>query len=166
MIRSYIALGSNEGAPLAQIYGALNALKRLPGSRFIGCSRLYGSRAIGPGNQDDYINAVAALDTTLSPKELLRELQAIESQHGRRRDIRWGARTLDLDIISYSDLQHRDEHLELPHPRAGDRRFVLLPLAEFDNTLATALCRHPEQLRPAGDDDIWLIESEQSRHAE
>ena len=167
MIRSYIALGSNQGAPLAQIYGALNALKRLPGCRLTACSRLYGSRAIGPGQQDDYINAVAAIETALPPDELLTALQAIEAQHGRQRDIRWGPRTLDLDILSYGDQEIHNEHLKIPHPRAGERRFVLLPLEELDSELAAQLCQNPEHLLPPGDDDLWLIEdSEQSRHAE
>lgn len=167
MIRSYIALGSNQGAPLAQIYGALNALKRLPESRLTAYSRLYGSRAIGPGQQDSYINAVAAIDTALSPDELLTALQAIEAQHGRQRDIRWGPRTLDLDILSYGDREINNERLNIPHPRAGERRFVLLPLAELDAALAATLCQSAEHLLPPGDDDLWLIEdSEQNRHAE
>lgn len=167
MMRSYIALGSNQGSPLAQIYGALNALKRLPDSRLAACSRLYGSRAVGPGQQDDYINAVAAIDTALSPDALLTALQAIEAQHGRLRDIRWGPRTLDLDILSYGEREIHDQRLDIPHPRAGERRFVLLPLAELDPALAARLCQSPEHLLPPGDDELWLLDdSEQSRHAE
>ena len=168
MIRCYIGLGSNQASPLAQIYGALSALKRLPGSRFAANSRLYGSRAIGPGEQADYMNAVAALDTALSPEELLSALQRIEHQHGRQRDIRWGARTLDLDILLYGELRIDNTTLQIPHPRMHLRPFVLAPLAE----LSAELAEKHNQLTPppsqwTGTDELWLIDAEElSQHAE
>lgn len=168
MIRCYIGLGSNQASPLAQIYGALNALKRLPGSRFLACSRLYGSRAVGPGEQADYINAVAAIDTALSPEELLRALQRIENQHGRQRTVRWGARTLDLDILLFGQQHIDSDLLQIPHPRMALRPFVLAPLEELSEDLAA---RHSQLDAPpsqwVGSDELWLIDAEDvSQHAE
>ena len=167
MIRSYIALGSNQGSPLAQIYGAFNALKRLPGSRLVGQSRLYGTRAVGPGQQEDYINAVVAIDTALSADELLTALQRIESHHGRQRDIRWGPRTLDLDILLYGDHRIDSPRLSIPHPRLGERRFVLQPLADLDAELARQHSKLDSADIDALDDDIWLLDPDQlASHAE
>ncbi len=162
MIRSYIGLGSNQASPLAQIYGAFNALKRLPGSRFIASSRLYGSRAVGPGNQPDYINAVAAIDSALSAEELLRALQRIEQQHGRQRDIRWGARTLDLDILLFGDQHIDNDSLQIPHPRMTQRPFVLAPLADLDPALAAAHSALSSDISDfVGSDELWLIDAEE-----
>ncbi len=168
MIRSYIGLGSNQASPLAQIYGALNALKRLPGSRFIGSSRLYGSRAIGPGQQPDYITAAAAIDTALSADELLTALQRIELQHGRQRDVRWGARTLDLDILLFGDQRIDSDSLQIPHPRMAQRPFVLAPLADLSPALATANSALPTPLAELiGTEELWLINADElSNYAE
>lgn len=87
---------------------------------------------MGPADQPDYINAVAELSTELSPHALLDALQAIEQQHGRtRQGQRWGPRTLDLDILLYSDQQINDVRLQVPHPGIAMRSFVLYPLAEI-----------------------------------
>lgn len=167
MIRSYIALGSNQGSPLAQIYGALSALKRLPGSRLSAQSRLYGTRAVGPGAQEDYINVVVAIDTALSADELLTALQRIENHHGRQRDIRWGPRTLDLDILLYGDQYIDSPRLTVPHPRLGERRFVLLPLADIDARLARQYSQLPPAETTELGDDIWLLDPDQlASHAE
>lgn len=168
MIRCYIGLGSNQASPLAQIYGALNALRRLPGSRLVESSRFYGSRAIGPGEQPDYINAVAALDTALSPEDLLAALQRIEHQHGRKRDVRWGARTLDLDILLYGEQYIDNSTLQIPHPRMPMRPFVLAPLADLSEELAR---QHSQLSAPAdqwvGSEELWLIGTEElSQYAE
>ncbi len=129
--RAYIALGSNLDDPVAQLEQASNALRRLPESRFVLRSSLYRSKAIGPGEQADYINAVAAIDTQLAPLALLDALQQIEQQQGRERRIRWAARTLDLDILLYGEQQIDSERLTVPHPAMTDRNFVLVPLQQI-----------------------------------
>ncbi len=129
---AYIALGSNLSNPVLQITRAFVALDSIPGTRCVLKSSLYSSRAMGEIEQPDYINAVAALETRLSPRDLLRCLQDIENRQGRVREkVRWGPRTLDLDILIYADWQHHDPVLILPHPGLSQRNFVLFPLFEI-----------------------------------
>ena len=132
MIRAYIAIGSNLGDPVTQTNSAITALKQIPDIEVVAVSSLYSSTPMGPQNQPDYINAVVAIDTSLSPLNLLDKTQAIELEHGRvRKDERWGPRTLDLDIILYGDLVHHCERLTVPHYGMKVREFVLYPLAEI-----------------------------------
>ncbi len=133
--RAYIGLGSNLHDPLTQLRRALSALKVLPDSQLIACSRFYHSPPMGPANQPDYLNAVCALDTALAPLELLHALQAIEQAQGRERGERWGARTLDLDLLMYAAQVMTSAELVLPHPGLHVRDFVLLPLNEIAPTL-------------------------------
>jgi 2-amino-4-hydroxy-6-hydroxymethyldihydropteridine diphosphokinase len=129
---AYIGLGSNLEEPLRQIRRALGALAGLPETRLVKRSSLYRSKPVGPLGQPDYVNAVACVETSLSPHDLLSELQALETAQGRRRDgPRWGARTLDLDILLYGALRLDDERLTIPHPRMTERAFVLVPLREI-----------------------------------
>ncbi|NND66612.1 MAG: 2-amino-4-hydroxy-6-hydroxymethyldihydropteridine diphosphokinase [Halioglobus sp.] len=134
MSRAYIGLGSNLDNPLAQLRRATKTLAALRETTLARTSSIYSSRAVGPGAQPDYLNAAVALDTALEPLALLRELQAIEDTQGRRRAERWGARTLDLDLLLYDDLVLETTELTLPHPRLAERDFVLYPLAEISDT--------------------------------
>jgi 2-amino-4-hydroxy-6-hydroxymethyldihydropteridine diphosphokinase len=127
----FIGLGSNLNRPAEQIKAALSALAQLPYSQSLQCAPWYSSIAIGPGDQPNYINTVASLETTLTPEALLDELQFIEKQHGRQRNIRWGARTLDLDILLYGNDIVSTERLKIPHPEMALRGFVLRPLADL-----------------------------------
>ncbi len=127
---AYVGLGSNLQSPRDQVTQALDELARLPACQLIAASSLYRSAPLGPA-QPDYINAVAALQTELAPLALLRQLQALEQQHGRVRLERWGPRTLDLDLLLYDDLEMATEVLTLPHPEMARRNFVLVPLAEI-----------------------------------
>ena len=129
--RAYIGLGSNLQQPLRQVTTALAEIDQLPGTRVLKASPWYRSAAVGPGTQPDYINGAALVSTTLAAPALLEELQGIEQRHGRERTLRWGARTLDLDILLYGDLQLDSERLTVPHPRLRDRNFVLYPLADL-----------------------------------
>ena len=131
MIPAYIALGSNLGDPARQLKTALEALADTEDSTLVDCSPVYQSLAIGPGDQPDYLNAVARLDTTLAPLALLRRLQSIEAAQGRERGERWAARTLDLDLLLYADEVMDSAALTLPHPRLKERNFVLAPLADL-----------------------------------
>ncbi|WP_136474457.1 2-amino-4-hydroxy-6-hydroxymethyldihydropteridine diphosphokinase [Pseudomonas sp. DG56-2] len=138
MERVYIGLGSNLDEPLEQLRSAINALRELPGTSVAAVSAFYSSESLSPG-QPRYTNAVAALDSTLAPLELLDALQAIEAAQGRERKERWGPRTLDLDILLYGDQVIDIPRLKVPHYHMHARPFVLYPLAELvpsDFTLA------------------------------
>ena len=128
----YIGLGSNLSDPTAQLTQARSAISTLLLTREIACSSYYRSAPMGPADQPDYVNAVLAIETGLPPLELLRELQAIEQSHGRvRTGLRWGPRTLDLDILLFGDQVISSDDLKIPHPGMGEREFVLYPLAEI-----------------------------------
>lgn len=127
----YIGLGSNLDDPETQVFWALEQLDRLPRSRLVARAACYRSRAVGPQPQPDYLNTAAHLHTGLAPLELLRELQGLENSRGRVRTTRWGPRPLDLDILLYGDLQIAEPELVIPHPRLGERNFVLAPLHDL-----------------------------------
>jgi 2-amino-4-hydroxy-6-hydroxymethyldihydropteridine diphosphokinase len=132
MIQVYIGLGSNLALPEEQIQSAYGGLTTLPNTRLLKCSSLYQSQPMGPQDQPDYVNAVALIETVLSPETLLQHTQLIESQQGRTRNgKRWGPRTLDLDILLYGDQQIDQTDLAVPHPGMKQREFVLYPLFEI-----------------------------------
>jgi 2-amino-4-hydroxy-6-hydroxymethyldihydropteridine diphosphokinase len=130
MITAYIALGSNLQNPEHQLRSALAALTALPDSRLQQVSSVYRSAAVGPGPQPDYLNAVARLLTALPPETLLDALQQQEQAQGRTRNVRWEARTLDLDILLYGNAVIETERLTIPHRALGQRNFVLYPLLQ------------------------------------
>lgn len=133
---AYIGLGSNLSDPIVQVKSAIKAIESIAKSQVLQVSSLYLSKPMGPQDQDDYINAVLALETSLTPLALLDALQAIENKAGRvRKDNRWGARILDLDIILFSDEIINTERLTVPHYGMCEREFVLLPLAEISPDL-------------------------------
>ena len=133
--RCFIGLGSNLNNPKQQVECALAALSAIPHSHLVAQSSLYRSDPVGPPGQPDYINAVAELETHLQPEQLLDHLQAIEQSHHRVREIHWGPRTLDLDIILFGKRHISTDRLSVPHPFATQRNFVLWPLAEVDPAL-------------------------------
>jgi 2-amino-4-hydroxy-6-hydroxymethyldihydropteridine diphosphokinase len=129
-VLAYVGLGANLGDPAAALRAAIVELGRLPATTVEAVSALYRSAPVdaqGP----DFVNAVAALRTTLTPHELLSHLQAIEAGHGRDRPYRNAPRTLDLDVLLYGDQQIATQTLVVPHPRMHERAFVLLPLSEL-----------------------------------
>ncbi len=128
---AFIGLGSNLLEPLRQVAQALDEIASLDGTALLRASGWYRSTALGPGPQPDYINGVACLQTRLAPHALLDALQLIENQQSRERHTRWGARTLDLDLLLYDDQSIHDERLTVPHPRMTERAFVLAPLADI-----------------------------------
>jgi 2-amino-4-hydroxy-6-hydroxymethyldihydropteridine diphosphokinase len=129
---AYIGLGSNLADPVAQINKARAACGALAGVKEAAFSGLYRSPPMGPKDQPDYVNAVMAVATDLSPIELLHALQGIERKQGRvRTGERWGARTLDLDLLIYGDRRIEQTDLTVPHPGIADRAFVLYPLYEI-----------------------------------
>ncbi|AEH34074.1 2-amino-4-hydroxy-6-hydroxymethyldihydropteridine diphosphokinase [Vibrio anguillarum] len=160
MILVYIAVGSNLGDPIAQAEQAIEALKCLPHSRFLSASSLYSSTPMGPQNQPDYINAVVAIETDLTPFELLDCTQSIELEQGRvRKEERWGPRTLDLDILLYGNEVIDSERLTIPHYGMKVREFVLYPLAEIAPSLQLPDGTELNQLLPLVERNglsIWL----------
>ena len=130
MERVYIGMGSNLADPADQLRSAVQALAQLPGCRFVGVSAFYQSDSLLPG-QPRYTNAVAAIDSSLAPLDLLDALQAIELDQGRERHERWGPRTLDLDILLFGDRLIDEPSLKVPHYQMHLRAFVLYPLAEL-----------------------------------
>ncbi|MCP4125944.1 MAG: 2-amino-4-hydroxy-6-hydroxymethyldihydropteridine diphosphokinase [Gammaproteobacteria bacterium] len=131
MVAAYIGLGSNLDHPAEQLYRAFRALAQIPNTKLIRYSSLYQSPPMGGLDQPDYINAVAVVETALKPEELLLQLQAIETAQGRTRGERWGARTLDLDLLLYGSDKIDMPDLKVPHPGMHERAFVLYPLFEI-----------------------------------
>ena len=132
MVRAYIGLGANLNQPLLQLQHAVAAVSNIESTVVVAVSSFYGSKPMGPQDQPDYVNAVAALDTFLSPEQLLDALQQIEQQQGRQRKAdRWGPRTLDLDILLFGNEVINTERLTIPHYGMRTREFVLYPLYEI-----------------------------------
>jgi len=150
MAKVYVGLGSNLSDPKKQIHLAVDALANIEHCQLTNISSLYFSRPMGPQDQPDYMNAVAKITTQLSPLNLLDELQAIESLAGRvRKDNRWGARILDLDILLFDNEIIHNERLTVPHYGLELREFVLLPLAEIS----------PELILPNGKNILALSQN-------
>jgi 2-amino-4-hydroxy-6-hydroxymethyldihydropteridine diphosphokinase len=129
---AFVALGSNLGDRDALLAAALAGLRATPGVRRVVCSSVYETAPVGPPGQGPYLNAVARLETSLGPHELLARLLALEREGGRvRSGVRDEARTLDLDLLLHGGRCLDDPRLTLPHPRLHERAFVLVPLAEL-----------------------------------
>jgi len=131
--RAFVGLGANQGDAAANVERAADLLAQLPHTRLIAKSRLYRTPAWGETAQADFINAVAALDTDLAPRQLLDALLALEREFGRDRSAatRWGPRTLDLDVLLFGDARIDEPGLNVPHPHLHERAFALLPLLEL-----------------------------------
>lgn len=134
--RAVIALGSNLGDRGEHIHSAANQINEIDGVKLVKLSGIVESYAVTPSGVDEskpkYLNAVALVDTSLKAKELLAALQTVENQHGRVRLEKWGSRTLDLDIIDFGGQLKVGKELTLPHPRAYQRAFVMVPWAQLD----------------------------------
>ena len=131
LIPAFIALGSNLDQPEQHIRNGLRELAALPETRLVSASSLYRSAPVGYRDQPDFVNAVACIETRLTPRALLDRLLAIERCHGRMREFPNAPRTLDLDIALYDDLVLHEPGLTIPHPRMHERAFVIVPLAEI-----------------------------------
>jgi 2-amino-4-hydroxy-6-hydroxymethyldihydropteridine diphosphokinase len=127
-----VALGSNLGARLDILQGAVTAIAGIAGVTVTAVSPVYETVPVGGPAQPDYLNAALLARTTLPPRDLLKQLNEIEAAFDRVRGVRWGPRTLDLDIITYQGVTSDDPELTLPHPRARERAFVLAPWHDLD----------------------------------
>jgi 2-amino-4-hydroxy-6-hydroxymethyldihydropteridine diphosphokinase len=154
----YIALGANLGDPVATLQLLLEQLHQDQQLTAIRCSSFFRSKPMGPQDQPDYVNAVLSAQTDLAPLALLDYLQQLENSFGRVRNRRWGARTLDLDILLYGNQLLKHERLIVPHPGLAERDFVLLPLAEIAPDLSLPDGRRvSELLRTVDSHDLIKI---------
>jgi len=131
--RVVLALGSNIGDRLAMLQAAVDLLSDAPGVSVVAVSSVYETEPVGGPPQPDYLNAVALVDTELTAQDLLAVTQGIEADLGRVRAERWSPRPIDIDVIDYAGVVSDDPALTLPHPRAFERGFVLVPWAEVDD---------------------------------
>jgi 2-amino-4-hydroxy-6-hydroxymethyldihydropteridine diphosphokinase len=129
-VRAYVGVGSNLGDRWGYLALAARSLRATPRVAVVRASRVYDAEPVGPP-QPRYLNAVLELETALPPEALLARLAEVEASAGRRRDVRWGARTLDLDLLLQGELVVAGPDLIVPHPRLAARRFALAPLAEL-----------------------------------
>jgi 2-amino-4-hydroxy-6-hydroxymethyldihydropteridine diphosphokinase len=133
---AFVALGSNLGDREGYLASGRAALRSLPKSRVIAESTIEETEPVGLVTQGPYLNQMVAIETDLSPRELLAELQRIERAAGRTREVRWGPRTLDLDIVCYERQSADENDLVIPHPAAAERDFWRRELAELRQQLA------------------------------
>jgi len=137
MALAYLGLGSNLGDRVEHLQGAVDALSTEAGVRVVAVSPLYETEPVGGPAQDDYLNAVVALETDRSPRQLLAIAQRLEAAAGRVRRERWGPRTLDVDVLLVDDHRIEEPDLTIPHPRLHERAFVLAPLHDLAPELVT-----------------------------
>jgi 2-amino-4-hydroxy-6-hydroxymethyldihydropteridine diphosphokinase len=130
--RAVLAVGSNLGDRMDILQGGVDAIEGIEGVRVTGVSPVYETVPVGGPPQPDYLNAVVLADITISARELLDQLHEIEAVFDRVRLVRWGPRTLDIDIITVDGERSDDPDLTLPHPRAHERAFVLAPWHDVD----------------------------------
>lgn len=143
-VRAFVAVGSNVGDRAAHVAFAFDALGRIPGARLVARSGVHETDPVGPPGQGPYLNAVAEVRTVLSPRALLDALLSLERARGRdrSREVRFGPRTLDLDLLCWGEAEPGGaarvdaDGITVPHPRMGERPFVLVPLAEVAPELA------------------------------
>lgn len=128
--RVFVSLGSNVGDRAGYLRAAREALAALPATLVLAASRVYETAPQELADQPSFLNQVLCLETGLEPRDLLRQCQRIEADHGRRREVRFGPRTLDIDILLYEGVECDGRELTLPHPRMMKRAFVLVPLQE------------------------------------
>jgi len=155
MVRAAIGIGSNIADPASSVRTAIRSLERA--GRVIALSRLYRTKPWGRGDQPDFCNAVALLETPLAPGELLEVLKQLETELGRVPGERWGPRAIDLDILLYGEQCVDEPGLHVPHPRLFERGFALIPLAEVDKRYAGAVAGLP----PGERESVALMSEDQ-----
>ena len=158
MSAAVVGLGGNVGDVAASFRSALSALDAAAGIRVVRVSSLYRTAPVGGVEQDDFLNAAALLDVELAPSALLRVLLAVEADHARVRDVRWGPRTLDLDLLWIDGDVVADPDLVVPHPRLHERRFALAPLVEVAPDAADPSGRpYRDVLAALPDDGVVIV---------
>lgn len=130
--RAYLGLGANLGDRLGTLQRAVDLLAEHARIRVLRSSRVYETQPVGGPAQPDFLNAVIEIETELGPDVLLRVCQRVEGELGREREVRWGPRTMDVDILTYGRRTIDEPSLTVPHPRMHERGFVMVPLLELD----------------------------------
>ncbi len=155
-MEAFLGLGSNVGDRLATLQHAIDLLAAEPGITALRTSRVWETDPVGGPEQADFLNVVAEIRTTLEPLNLLEAVNRVEASLGRTRDIRWGPRTIDIDILLIDHLTINDDRLTVPHPRMHERAFVVMPLLELipdpvfpDNTHLLNVRLPDQAVRPA-----------------
>lgn len=152
---AFLGLGSNLGDRLATLQQAIDLLAAEPGIVVQRTSRVWETEPLGGPEQPDFLNVVAEIETVLEPSDLLAATNRVEAALGRTRDIRWGPRTIDIDILLIDGLTIHDDRLTIPHPRMHERAFVVMPLLELipdpvlpDNTRLLDVRLPDQQVHP------------------
>jgi 2-amino-4-hydroxy-6-hydroxymethyldihydropteridine diphosphokinase len=159
MTKYAVALGSNQGDRLGHLRSALDEVGPL--GDFYVVSGLYETAPVGGPEQDPYLNAVVVIESPLQSIDLLQRLQSVEAGHHRERSVRWGPRTLDLDIIAMDPGSVNADVLQIPHPRAAERRFVLEPLCDvWPDALVGEGLTAAEALKRVGEQEVALLASD------
>lgn len=153
---AYLGLGSNLGDRFNYLKDSIFLLQRHTNIQITSISSIYETKPIGYIKQPKFLNMVIKIDTTLSPKKLLEATQEVETKLERKREIRWGPRTIDIDILIYNDQKIQAKDLVIPHPRIKERSFVLIPLKELGISLTSNLT----------DDGIFLWKEQMSSYIE
>jgi 2-amino-4-hydroxy-6-hydroxymethyldihydropteridine diphosphokinase len=135
MTKAYLGLGTNIGNRLNFLNEACNLIEKIPDTTITKKSKIYETKAWGYTDQADFLNLCLEINTNLSPMELLKNCQNIELKLKRERVLRWGPRTIDIDILFYDDIISNDEILTIPHPRIHKRAFVMIPLMDLNENL-------------------------------
>ena len=160
-VSAVLAIGGNLGDRKQNISAAVEAIADTKGIKVRGVSPMVESFAVTAAGVDEskpnYINAVLKVDTKLKPKKLLKEVRRIESELGRVRIERWGSRTMDIDIVTYDDVVKSTKKLELPHPRAYQRAFVLVPWSMLDEDAVLPGHGSVSELAQSIKNDVWVI---------
>ena len=148
--RAYLGIGSNLGERLGYLQLAVDQLAAADGVTVVGVSPVYETAPVGGPEQPDYLNAVVGVDTALTAHELLGVAQAVESEAERVRTVRWGPRTLDVDVLLVGDERIDTPDLVVPHPRMAERAFVVVPLADLDPAWRSRIPADSDSVRLTG----------------
>jgi 2-amino-4-hydroxy-6-hydroxymethyldihydropteridine diphosphokinase len=148
--RAYLGIGSNLGDRVGRLQLAVDQLAAAPGVTVVAVSPVYETAPVGGPEQPDYLNAVVAVDTARSARELLELAHTVEAAAARVRDVRWGPRTLDVDVLLVGDEHVDDPDLTVPHPRMTERAFVVVPLADLDPSWRGRIPADRASVRPTG----------------
>lgn len=157
---AYIGLGGNVGDVAQHMREAIQILGKNDAIELVSVSSVYKTPPWGITDQDWFLNACVGVRTTLNPRQLLEACQSIEKELKRERDVRWGPRTIDLDILIYGGLEIKEEGLEIPHPRTSERAFVLKPLADIAPEILLDGKKILQWLNEVDQSEIQLVEIE------
>ncbi|WP_369901517.1 2-amino-4-hydroxy-6-hydroxymethyldihydropteridine diphosphokinase [Bacillus manliponensis] len=153
---AYIALGSNIGERYKYLLEAIEMLGEHSQIRVEDISSVYETDPVGYTDQDQFLNLVIKISTNLSPQELLKVTQTTENELGRKREVRWGPRTIDLDILLYNHENIEAENLIIPHPRMFERAFVIVPLLEVNQEIKKSISRSQvEEMKRREGVTVW-----------